>query len=538
MSIPLEDAGQNILEVPYLTIRDEFGAGVVTVPALLARLLTGPEIHDFPNLAAEQHGYFWRFAVRCAAKALHDLGFTVDEAAGHPDLADAITRALAAATPEGAWELYQPDPHRPGFLQSPIPGGKLAEGNYSAHSLRLLTSALGIKNHERKFEIGRELDAERTIFALVEYQIGAIFGGSGNYASQLMGSAVGAGSGTPFMGARIGGSNGETFRHDVAVMLRGWDRIRETNGLEGNVWALWAEPWDGTGSLPSRRLDPAFIPTARLVRLGAPEDGVFRTVWFRPTKRARVEDLTGGGNLGDPFTPLVPDPNKAGIRKVRGTLGKGYDYTEVVRLLFGEDAERSPSVEALRESDDGTRPDLAVLFQGVAYEQGKTGGFHRREVLLPPSALPLFDDPDPVRTAHAEMLGMVRDAKSALRGAARIFLNGEPRPRDGDAGRVDLPALALEARVDPIYLAHLFGFAERQGSGDTNWRWEWGGVLRDLARDAFEKTLPALPASTARLYEREVEAWSYLSWKLRQLADPDSVLAGAGDEPEPEEVTA
>lgn len=522
--VHMDENYHDLLSERCLTIDQMDPPVMMTLPELLTRLLTGPDVEDFPNLAAEQHGYWWRFMVRCAAKALHELGMSVEAAVQRNTLAAEIAGALADAAPPGAWDLYQPDPSLPAFLQPPDPEDRPLAEKWSANSPSLLTGALGAKMHERKPELVRELTPEQAVYALVEYQSGAIYGGRGNYPSQLMGSASGAGSGTPFMGASIGGSRVETFRHDVATLLGRWEAIR--SGPESNVWALWAESWDGKSRIQSRRLDPAFIPVARRVRLGAPdEDGRFRTVWFRPSEGPRVEDLSGGGNLGDPFTPLVRDPKDESRLKVRGTLGWGYNYTEVVRLLFGEDARPSPSVEALRDADDGSRADLYVVFEGVAYEQGKTGGFHRREVLLPPGIADLFTDPDPVRATHAQMLKRVKDAKSALRGAARIYMTGTPRARDGDAARADLPAGEIEPRVDAVYLDHLFTFADRQAGGDESWLWEWGGVLRDLARNAFRRTLPTLPGSLARRYERETAAWDYLGYKLAELAEPKTVLA-------------
>ncbi|HEV2733936.1 MAG TPA: hypothetical protein VGV85_03820 [Longimicrobiaceae bacterium] len=457
-----------------------------------------------------------------------------------------IEGALRARAPEGAWHLYQPDPTRPGFLQPPTPDGRApgAANNYKENSLGLLTSTVGIKNHERKFDMGRALTAEATVYALVEYQLGAIFGGRGNYASQLMGSASGAGSGSPFQGARIAGSNRETFRHDVGVLLSRWDEVARELG--GPVWALWAESWDGASQLGSERLDPAFIPFARAVRLGAPKDRVFSTVWFRPSSVARVRDHKGGGVLGDPFTPFVPDP-KTGSLKVRGTLRKGYDYTEVVRLLFGTDeqgGQASASVRALADRGELERGDLAVVFEGTAYEQGKTGGYHRRVVLLPTTGgrdvLGWFDNPHPVRKAHTAMWGAVGATKRALRGACRILLTGEPRPKDGDAARVEASAALLEQWVDAAYLGFLFEVAPRAEHDEDGWLTPWTTWLEGRAHAAFRASLGALPTSTARRLEREVQAESYLSYKLSLLR---SQGGGVGepyhthpdDEPESEE---
>jgi len=522
-------AGPDVLSDALFTVTDRDGAEErLSLSTLLARLLAGSEVSQFSRIAAEQRGYWWRFLVRCATKALHDRGRTVAEVARHPpselatELRDALrTAAGDVAGTRGVWLLHQPDPAQPGFLQHPVLDGvRPEERRYSRNTTSLLTCAIGSKSHERKTEIARELDAEQLAYGLIELQLGAIFGGRGNYGSQIMGSASGAGSGSPFMGARLGSGENETFQHDVCVLLDSWERIRGEHALRGTTWSLWTEPWDGESSLPSNKLDPAFISLARSIRVDAPRtDGVFDTVWFRASSRPRVEDLTGGGNFGDPFTPLVPDAKHPDKLKVRGTLDGGYGYLEVTNLLFGTDSRRpgrpSPSVKALVRMEDDERADIRVLFEGTAFEQGKTVGFYHREVLLQSNASELFGNPDPARAVHEEMLNMVRDAKSALRGAVRILLSGTTRPREGDDDKIALPTDDLDARVDQIYLDKLLAAALSYESGDTSWRISWARTLEELALGSFASTAGSIPTATSRQYERHALAKNQLEYRLR-----------------------
>jgi hypothetical protein len=533
--MPDSTAGPDLLTEPMFTVAGADGAAErLSLPALLARLLTGPEVAAFPHVTAEQRGHWWRFLVRCAAKALHELESSPAEAAARPqsELAAEISAMLRRLAGEGAWLLYQPEAAAPGFLQIPTPdGASPGKGNnYSARSVSLLTSTIGGKNHERKSDVARALGTEETVYALLEYQLSAIFGGRGNYETQLLGSRAGAGSGVPFMGARIADSNLRSFHHDVGVMLERWTDVVHMLGVAGKTWALWVEPWDGKGQLGSERLDPAFIPVGRMVRLGAPEVGVFSDVWFRPTDTGRVRDHSGGGVLGDPFTPFVPDP-KTGNLKVRGTLRDGYTYREIVRLLFGDPkngGQRSNSVDVLRTLDDQRRTDLTVLFEGTAYEQGKTGGFHRREVALPALGVSLLADPHPLREAHAAMLERVTAAKSTLRGAARILLSGELKPRQGDEGKSGAPATELEQRVDAAYLDHLFAAVERRESGDEQWLQPWLEWLARETEASFHATRDMIPTSTGRRLQRETEAENYLGFKLWQLRGSPRAEQGEG----------
>lgn len=545
-------AGPDVLSDALFTVTDRSGVEErLSLSALLARLIAGPDVSQFSRIAAEQRSYWWRFLVRCTAKALHDRGQTVAEAARHPpnELATELRGMLRNAAGDadgtrGVWLLHQPDPARPGFLQHPVPGGAQPEDRrYSRNTASLLTCAIGSKSHERKTEIARTLDTEQLVYGLVELQLGAIFGGRGNYGSQIMGSASGAGSGSPFMGVRIGSGENETFRHDVSVLLDRWERIRDDHALRGGIWSLWTEPWDGERSLPSNKLDPAFIPLARSIRVDAPRaDGVFDVVWFRASSKARVEDLTGGGNFGDPFTPLVPDAKHPDTLKVRGTLDGGYGYLEVTNLLFGTDSRRrgtpSPSVTALVRMDDDERADVRVLFEGTAFEQGKTVGFYRREVLLHSEASGLFGNPAPARAVHGEMLNMVRDAKSALRGAMRTLLSGTTRPREGDDDKIALPTDDLDARVDQVYLDTLLKAAVQYESGDTSWRIRWARDLETLAIQSFDATAGTIPTATSRQYERQALAKNRLEHRLRVMRSSIGDNAAITQPSPPEEVPA
>lgn len=524
------------LDSPLFLTNPPIDGGPVALTTLLAHLLAGDSpVHGVPRLAAEQRGHWHRFLVRCAVKALHELGISADEASSldRGELAAQFRDVLAeAAGGRRAWHLWGTDPAEAAFLQPPTPDGDRPSASYRAETLSFLTTALGSKNHERKVDTIRTLPPEEATYALVEFQSGVVFGGRKNYESQLMGSSTGAGSGTPFMGGRIGSDLRNTFRHDVAVMLEGWEGIREDRGLRGDVWALWSEPWDGDTSLSASQLDPAFIPLARLLRLDPLDDDVFKTVWFKPSSSRRVKDHTDGGNLGDVFTPRVPHPRKADQWKVRGTLEKGYDYKEVTRLLgFGDDARPSPSVRALQARRYRDRSDVRVVFEGTAFERGKTLGFHHREVLLPAGFVKRrpWDDPDPAREAHRQMLATVSDAKSALRGAARFLLAGSPRPRQGDQGKVEAPARLLEQRVDQIYLERLFEASELERQGDDSYRRSWGEEVADMALEAFRETREAIPSAAARRYEREVRAESWLRGRLVQLRSPGDESSDAAE---------
>ncbi|MCU0623517.1 MAG: hypothetical protein MUF53_06575 [Gemmatimonadaceae bacterium] len=497
---------------------------MLSLAELLAQLLTTSKIERLERVPAEQYGLVWRFLVRSTAQALHDLGGGVPAATTDADalagrIADALERTAGGAN---AFALFNPQYDRPAFLQPPLASAAEPKANdYRRDAPSRLIIAVGSKHHERKVGAGRLLDMESLAYALIAHQLGVIFV-KGSYASQLAGSATGKGSGTPYMGVRLPGALDRTFRHDVATLLDTWRDVERERGLKGDVWALWTLPWDGTSSLGSEKLTPAFIPCARLIRLGSPRvDGLFDTVWFKPTKAKRVEDRTEGSGLGDPFLPLVPNPKRAGDMKARGAMETGYRYDEVVRLLFGgEEGTARPSPTVASMLSENAPGGVRVVFEGMAFDQGKTLGFHRRELLLPEGNLLDLREPDLVRSIHGEYLRVVKDAQAALRGAARILLNGAPKPREGDKAKIDAGAQALQRHVDDIYPDALLEAAREKRGGVEDVSTRWVERIRGLALEVHREAQSMLPVPATRRLQREVEAESYLRRKLPAAVRP------------------
>lgn len=436
-----------------------------------------------------------------------------------------LRSALLKHSDRDDWELYQPNFGCPGFLQSPTPsGGPPKSEGYREDTAALLTAIIGTKQHERKSQVGRVRTPEEVIYALIEYQSGVIFGGRGNYESQIMGSRLGAGSGTPFMGVLIDQSHSRTYRHDVSVMLRTWQTTQYDRGLRGGVWALWRLQWDGVSALPAHKLDPAFIPYARMVRVGPPEGGMVGTVWFRASEGPRIGDHTAGGHLGDPFAPLVPHPKENGGFKVRGTLEAGYDYREVVKLLVpqtDDEARRSPTVEALLSSPPADSEDFRVVFEGIAFEKGKTRGFHRRVVRLPRRAVRrgLFGrQVEPIHKVHRAMMEDTgATARRALQSGISMLVSGTPKPSDDLRRKAGTVLLRFDNRVDQHYLEFLFRGAQQQADGDEGWRIMYRKWLyRLIVHDLFPIAVRSMPRNVGRRLEQEVKAEAYLTRRLKK----------------------
>ena len=133
---------------------------------------------------------------------------------------------------------------------------------------------------------------------------------------------------------------------------------------------------------------------------------------------------------------------------------------------------------------------------------------------------------------------MVRDAKSALRGAMRTLLSGTTRPREGDDDKIALPTDDLDARVDQVYLDTLLKAAVQYESGDTSWRIRWARDLETLAIQSFDATAGTIPTATSRQYERQALAKNRLEHRLRVMRSSIGDNAAITQPSPPEEVPA
>lgn len=521
----------NVLDTPLISVLRNGARARCPLPDVIALLLCGDEVGALPEVPAEHRAAVWRLLVRCATKALSELRESVGavEHGSPDDLARRIGAVLGGLTAgRDAWALHHDDATRPGFLQVPAAHADATASGYKRLGMGRLTTVPGSKNHERKVGPAIAFDAEGLLYALVEYQFGSVYT-KRNYETQLTGSRMGKGSGAPFMGVRLA-TIGATFRHDVATALAGREAVARDKGLSGTAWALWKDPWPDKVSLPASALDPAFVPLARLVRVGgADADGRYRTLWFRPTESPRVTDHTMGGDLGDPFVARVPNPKAPGQWKIRGVMDPGFGYREVVRLLFGgTGADAATPSETVRALCAARPPEGArVVFEGTAYDQGKSLGFHRRECLLPPRCVDDVLEPSAAQALHAEMLGHTKTAAAALASAVRVLLHGTPRLRKGDQPVVSRFLGDFHYRVDAAYCDHLFGAVVRDRDGDPDAAAPYRDALLRIGREAYAGVVAQVSVPTTQRLRRLVESRSALERGLAALRDADPQPAAA-----------
>ena len=482
----------NLLDDPLFDVTVDGAVGSLTLPELIIGLRDA-RVTALRGVSAVQRQFVWRLVVRCAVRASAEVPLselTVAE----------VRERLAASTPDvDCWALYRKDAGA-AFLQVPLAAPTPAEAGYKPEDLSRLTIIPGGKNHEFKRGVAARLSPCDTLNALVEYQFGSIFT-KGNYASQIMGSTTGKGSGVPFM-APWWPSLGVSFLSHVTSSRAHAQFARDVHGMSGAVWALWTLPWSGEADgMPASRLATNFIPLARRVRLDRPaDDGMFERLWFAASTGPRVADHTAGSGLGDAFTPFVAREVQT---KVRGVMGTGFDYREVARLLLNAEIEPRGQasfavLDAVKKSDKESIP---VLMEGVAFDQGKTLGFHQRVIALPRYALL---DPEPNARLLDAMLTDAKSAESALSAAGRIWMSGSARPKKGDRGRVDRCRFFLTERIDRLFFAEVAQLIEAVHLEGTTDRAQdmWRTALLAAARDALDEVMSSTPVPSARRFER------------------------------------
>jgi len=175
----------------------------------------------------------------------------------------------------------------------------------------------------------RRAEPEHWIYALVSLQTQEGFLGAGNYGVSRMNGGFAS---RPGLGIDPGRGPGARFVRDVRRLVAARDDIVRHYGYRsrGGLALLWLEPWDGTSSLPSARLDPFYVEICRRVRLVAGGDGRLAAL-AAGSKAARVEAKLLKGDTGDPWTPCVPD--KEGYKALTLYAG-GFSYRRLVPLLF------------------------------------------------------------------------------------------------------------------------------------------------------------------------------------------------------------
>jgi CRISPR system Cascade subunit CasA len=521
----------NVLSESLLRVRH--GSRVIkaySLPGVLAALVRD-EIEDVPALRPHQRHPWHAFTVQLAAMALHRAGM-----ADPPTVEEAWTALLRALTPEwpddAPWCLVSP-PDRPALLQSPVPGGALAEFKSVAATPDALDMLVTSKNHDLKAAVMTDARLEDWLFALIALQTMEGFMGAGNYGISRMNGGFAS---RPALGvvplAREGMPGaaprpGARFVRDLRILLRGRNGILKHNDLKptGGLGLVWLQPWDGQSQIRFSDLDPFYIEVCRRVRLEE-RDGVLvaRTAG---SKKARITAADLKGRTGDPWAPieLTDGNNKAWPEpKALSITGEGFSYQKMTELLLKR--RYRPSLAQEIADDDGDEG-LALAACGLARGQGKTDGYHERIVPVSKYVIRMFrsratDELAGWAEERVKEAGMLR--RKVLRPALFVLLQDGPEQVNFRAtetsDRADRFLDRLDAAIDAEFFGDLWEEAARAEAGKDAQeavRHAWHRRIVELARELLIEASDAVPHASMRRYRARVRAEAMFKGALYKI---------------------
>lgn len=470
----------DLLEEPLLTWRDSAGHRArATLPGALARVSSG-ELADFPRLRPHQLHPWMMFLTQLAAIALHRGGVTDPPCEETPWRRALLDLTMGSTEP---WALVVDDLSKPAFFQPPIPEGD-NEGWSTCEFPDDLDILVTAKAHDVKTSMIPCDDIEAWVYAVVTLQTTQGYPGRGYNGIARMNGGYGS---RPRVGLSPDQTLSSRFRRDVAVLLSSWPDLLRRGYRDEGVSLVWAEPWDGSTSLPMDGLAPHFIEICWRIRC-EDESGV--TARYTTTRVRRCLPEVDNGDTGDPWAPVERD------KGVLSVSGRGFHYVLLSRLLFGSDFEEA-AAQILREGDPAP---VLFLASALARGQGKTDGLHERSLLLGGRACWHLGRPD-------------TRAAAGRRAAARVISAQTMR------SKVLYPALKqlfpesevkdeFEARVDDDFFDHLFATLD---DDDDQARLAWERRLIDLGRAELDRGLRRFSVPTAQSWRAISAAESIFS---------------------------
>ena len=401
----------NLLTDPLLRVRLITGAVEALSLPEVYKALAGDRVVAFPALRPHQRHAWHAFLAQLGVIACHRAGRDAT-----PESVEdwrALLRGLAPDSDDDEpWRLIVDDPARPAFMQCPAPKGI---GDYRSRittpdDLDLLVTS---KNHDLKRTVAVAAAPEDWILALIDLQTMAGFLGAGNYGIARMNGGF---STRPCLGlAPADGGLGAHLFHDMRAMLA---RRNELLGdytdyfqRENGPALLWLEPWDGSGSLDLRALDPYFIEICRRVRLKKQEGGGITAVRVG-SNAPRIAAKAANGDVGDFWTPVNRNDGKA-LSLSPATLR----YDRLAKLIFADEAAfKHPPAMKVDSAGEGR---WRLVARGVAGGQSKTKGYYERADIAfnPRTVRALFhrEQRNELAEVAKKQMDEIREVNEALR---------------------------------------------------------------------------------------------------------------------------
>ena len=504
----------NLLTDPLLRVRLTTGAvEALSLPEVYG-VLGGDRVAAFPALRPHQRHAWHAFLAQLGAIACHRAGrdAALASAAEWRSLLRGLTPDFDDDEP---WRLIVEDPARPAFMQCPAPKGV---GDYrnrvaTPDDLDLLVTS---KNHDLKRTVAVAAAPEDWILALIDLQTMAGFLGAGNYGIARMNGGF---STRPCLGLAPADSGlGAHLFHDMNAMLarRGelLDDYPDYFRREDGSALLWLEPWDGSGSLDLRALDPYFIEICRRVRLRSQGSSIIAVT--AGSRAPRIAAKAANGDVGDFWTPVNRKDGKA-LSLSPATLR----YDRLAKLIFDETAFKYPPAMKVDSVGEGR---WRLVARGVAGGQGKTEGYYERAdvAFKPRTVRALFR-----REQRNELAGIaealmveIGEVNQALRfGVATAASGGKAADKltRADRKHADPYSRRLDAFADARFFADLearFLAADKVEAATRRAR--FARAMIDAAERLLEEALDTVPCTSIHRHRARARGVSAFWGRLRR----------------------
>ena len=482
----------NLLTDPLLPVeRADAPSATADLPTLL-ELLGRDAVVGLPFLRPHQRHPWHAFCVQLAALALYRASETevVQNAGRWRELLRGLTKEWPADEP---WRLVVDDLAAPAFMQPPVPEGSLDGFKNEIVDPDDLDVLVTSKNHGVKQGQAAQASPAEWIAALISLQTTGGFAGAGNYGVARMNGGFAT---RPGVGLAPQGGPGQRWLRDVGLLLhrRNWFYARVPEFREqGGAALLWCLPWDGKAPLDVASLDPWFIEICRRVRL-VPGDAGRLLARTTTSSSARIAAGDFKGNVADPWIPINRERDSAAYNSLP-------TYAVMSEVLFDRGKWIRP---LLLDWHDGTdTPPMRARFDVFVRGQGKTEGYHAREVLISRERQSLFARPEEsgrVARLAREMVENVRTLTGGkvLRTALLALVQGGPaQVKFGDrtaTAWVDKLLGEADRQVDQRFFDLLFARALDEPAGTRGWL----DFLRGLGAETFERAVRTVPLAGAR----------------------------------------
>ena len=305
--------------------------------------------------------------------------------------------------------------------------------------------------------------------------------------------------------------------HDTKAMLAGRSELLNTYSdyfkPDNGTALLWLLPWDGSGSLDLRALDPHFIEICRRVRLRREGDSIIALV--AASKVPRISAKAANGDVGDFWTPVSRKDAKA-----LSLSPAGLRYDRLVKLLFDNDFRHPPAMKV----QAGGEAHWRLVARGVAGGQGKTEGYYERSdiTFAPETASALFrkEQRDRLAQLASEQMDEIKEVNDALRfGIATTASGGKPAGELTKADRAH--ADPYSRRLDTVADARFFTGLERRfrATVEAERRKEralFARAMIDTAERLLEEALEAVPCTAIHRHRAQARAESAFRGRLRR----------------------